>query len=137
MLGRGKRRLEAALRRVLQFVPNVQDAYASNLTAHCIRVGTTLALTKLRLTEPQLKSWIGWAPALAVWAEYMRNPYYTAAEVAFLRLLFFLVGAAVYGSRLFAGWLICLSYLMGSFARRASLHCSVLFARKRLSAHAR
>ena len=100
---------------MLQFVPNIWDAYASHLTAHCIRVGTISALTKLGLTEPQLKSWSGWAATSAIWAEYVRNPFYMAAEVAFLRL--FLVGTVVCGSWLFAKWLIYLSYLIESFER--------------------
>ena len=97
MLGRGKRpcsallmqrSLDAALRRMLQFVPGVQDAYTGHLTAHYVHVGTTSAFTKLGLSEPQLKSWIGRAPASAVWSEYARNLSYMVAEVAFSCLLF-------------------------------------------------
>ena len=86
VLGCSKCRLEATLCHVLQFVPNIRHAYTTLLVAHCVRVGTTSALTKLGLTEPQLKSWIGWAPASAIWAEYVHNPSYMPAEVSILYL---------------------------------------------------
>ena len=52
VLGPRKRRLEAALRRVLDYVPGASQASSAPLTAHCIRVGTTTTLAKLGLSEP-------------------------------------------------------------------------------------
>ena len=52
VLGPRKRRLEAALRRVLDYVPGTSQASSAPLTAHCIRVGTTTTLAKLGLSEP-------------------------------------------------------------------------------------
>ena len=65
-------------------VSDFREAY----TAHCVRIGTVSCLCKLGLNDTQVKLWLGWTPASAVWEQYVRMPVYLDEKIVFAKQFF-------------------------------------------------